>query len=181
MRLLTTRQIARLPLCGVLALIVATTGCHVEQPYAPTPSTAAGQALDELKSLPPFEATKAQLEDALTKITTLATQYVPGVVWQSADNAEGSSCSAPYEQTGGKAAYLANRVAENVTVSESDWERLLDIVKNAATAVGAAEVQVMQDQPGRHDVWFTGPAGMFVKFSYKGNMVVSAYTGCRLP
>jgi len=36
-------------------------------------------------------------------------------------------------------------------------------------------------QPGKHDVWFSCPAGVFIKFSYKGNMVVSGYTGCRLP
>lgn len=152
----------------------------MEKPYAPTSSTAASQALDELKSLPSFDAARAQLEDAITKITTAATQQVPGTVWKTADNADSGTCPAPYDQTGGKSAYLPNRIAENVTVSEQDWATLLETAKAAATAVGATDVKVMQDEPGKHDVWFSGPGGAFLKFSYKGNMVVSAYTGCRL-
>ena len=58
---------------------------------------------------------------------------------------------------------------------------LLDVAKDGAAKLGATDVQVMQDQPGKHDVWFSGPAGVFIKFSYKGNMVVSGYTRCRLP
>lgn len=152
----------------------------MEKPYAPTPSTAASQALDELKSLPSFDATRVQLEEAITKITFAATQRLPGIVWTTADNADSGSCPAPYEQTGGKSAYLPNRIAENVPVSEQDWTALLGVATTAATAVGATDVKVMQDGPGKHDVWFSGPGGAFLKFSYKGNMVVSAYTGCRL-
>jgi hypothetical protein len=164
----------------VLALLLATTGCNVEKPYAPTPSTAAGQALDELKSLPSFDATRTQMEEAITTITSAATQQVPGIVWTTADNADSGSCPAPYEQTGGKSAYLPNRIAENATVSEQEWTALLGVAKTAAGAVGATDEKVMQDEPGKHDVWFSGPGGAFLKFSYKGNLVVSAYTGCRL-
>jgi hypothetical protein len=102
-------------------------------------------------------------------------------VWATASNEDTGNCETPYEQTDGKRYFLPNRVAENVAVSEQQWTDLLQIAKGAASKLGATEVQVMQDQPGKHDVWFTGPAGVFVKFSYKGNMVVSGYTGCRLP
>ena len=57
---------------------------------------------------------------------------------------------------------------------------LLVVAKEAAATIGATKVQTMKDEPRNH-VWFTGPAGVFIKFSYKGNMVVSGYTGCRLP
>jgi hypothetical protein len=39
----------------------------------------------------------------------------------------------------------------------------------------------MRDSPGSHDIGFYGPAGLFVKVSYRGNLVVAGYTGCRLP
>ena len=66
-------------------------------------------------------------------------------------------------------------------MSDQDWEQLLAVAKEAAGTVGATDVQTMKDEPRNHDVWFTGPAGVFIKFSYKGNMVVSGYTGCGLP
>lgn len=91
------------------------------------------------------------------------------------------NCEAPYEQTDGKRYFLPNRVAENVGISEQQWADLLQVAKDAAAKLGATDVQVTQDQPRNHDVWFTGPAGVFIKFSSKGNMVVSGYTGCRLP
>jgi hypothetical protein len=102
-------------------------------------------------------------------------------VWTTASNEDTGNCEAPYEQTDGKRYFLPNRVADNVAVSEQQWTDLLQVAKDAAAKLGATDVQVMQDQPGRHDVWLSGPAGVFIKFSYKGNMVVSGYTGCRLP
>ena len=39
----------------------------------------------------------------------------------------------------------------------------------------------MQNQPGFHDVGFYGPAGLFIKVAYHGNLVISGYTGRRLP
>ncbi|OBB34779.1 LppA family lipoprotein [Mycobacterium sp. 852002-51961_SCH5331710] len=53
--------------------------------------------------------------------------------------------------------------------------------KESAQKIGATDMQVMQDQPGNHDVWFSGPGGIFIKIGYRGNLVVSGYTGCRLP
>ena len=42
-------------------------------------------------------------------------------------------------------------------------------------------MQVMKNEPGNHDVGFYGPTGLFIKVGYRGNLVVSGYTGCRLP
>nr|WP_318546639.1 LppA family lipoprotein [Mycobacterium lepraemurium] len=39
----------------------------------------------------------------------------------------------------------------------------------------------MDNQPRNHDVGFYGPTGVFIKISYSGNLVISGYTGCRLP
>jgi hypothetical protein len=165
----------------VVAIAITTTGCHVSQPNPPTPSTEATKALDQLKTLPSLEDTTTQVQAAIDEITTAASKAIPGIVWTTAGNEDTGNCETPYEQTDGKRYFLPNRVAENVAVSEQQWTDLLRIAEGAASKLGATEVQVMQDQPGKHDVWFTGPAGVFVKFSYKGNMVVSGYTGCRLP
>ncbi len=166
---------------AAVALALLTTGCHVSQPDAPTPSADATKALDELKSLPSLEDTTTQVKAAIDEITTAASKAVPGIVWTAATNEDTGNCEAPYEQTDGKRYFLPNQVATDVAVSEQQWNDLLKVAKDAAAKLDATEVQVMQDQPGKHDVWFTGPAGVFIKFSYKGNMVVSGYTGCRLP
>jgi hypothetical protein len=172
--------------CGALAAVIvaiaiATTGCHVSQPYPPTPSTEATKALDQLKSLPSLEETTTQVQAAIDEITSAASKAIPGIAWTTAGNEDTGNCEAPYEQSDGKRYFLPNRVADDVAISEQQWTELLQIAKDAAAKLGATDVQVMQDQPGKHDVWFTGPAGVFIKFSYKGNMVVSGYTGCRLP
>jgi hypothetical protein len=164
-----------------VTIAITTTGCHVSQPNSPTPSTQATKALEELKSLPSLEDTAAQVQAALDEITAAASKAVPTIVWTTANNEDTGNCEAPYDQTDGKRQFLPNRVAENAGISEQQWTELLQTAKDAAAKLGATDVQVMQDQPGKHDVWFTGPAGVFIKFSYKGNMVVSGYTGCRLP
>jgi Lipoprotein confined to pathogenic Mycobacterium len=53
--------------------------------------------------------------------------------------------------------------------------------KGFGRKIGATDIQVMKNQPGNHDVWLSGPAGIFIKVGYQGNLVVSGYTGCRLP
>jgi glucose/arabinose dehydrogenase len=163
------------------ALLVLATGCDVNEPYPPTPSTQAAQASEQLNSLPSLEETKVDVQAAIDEITSAATKVIPGIVWIAATNAGEGNCEAPYEQTDGRRYFLPNQVAERVSVSEDQWAELLQAAKAAAAKLEATDVQVMADQPGHHDVWFTGPAGVFIKFSYKGNMVVSGFTGCRLP
>lgn len=165
----------------VVGLALLATGCDVSEPYPPTPSTDAEQALDQLRSLPSLEETKTQVQAAVDEITAAAAKAIPGIRWAAAGNAGEGNCEAPYEQTDGRRYFLPNQVAERVSVSEQQWNELLSVARESAAKLGATDEQVMQDQPGHHDVWFTGPAGVFIKFSYKGNMVVSGYTGCRLP
>jgi hypothetical protein len=158
----------------VVAIAITTTGCHVSQPNPPTPSTEATKALDQLKSLPSLEDTTTQVQAAIDEITAAASKVIPGIVWTTAGNEDTGNCEAPYEQTDGKRYFLPNRVADNAAVSEQQWNDLLDVAKDGAAKVGATDVQVMQDQPGKHDVWFSGPAGVFIKFSYKGTWLFPA-------
>ncbi|WP_084792210.1 LppA family lipoprotein [Mycobacterium sp. E136] len=73
------------------------------------------------------------------------------------------------------------RSQRTFSLSEQDWDDVLASAKKAADTIGATDVQTMKDQPRKHDVWFTGPAGLSLKVSYKGNLVVTGYTGRRLP
>lgn len=153
----------------------------MSQPYEPTPPTAATKALDVLKSLPSFEDTQTQVHAAMDDITSAASQLIPSIAWETADNGDIGNCSKPYEQSDGQSAYLPNAVAANVDVSEPNWAKIQEAARNAAAKLQATEIQTMKDQPSNHDVGFYGPTGLFIKVSYRGNLVVAGYTGCRLP
>lgn len=168
-------------LFAALAITALTAGCHVPQPYEPTPPSVAAEALEVLRSLPSFEDTQAQVRAAMKEITAAASQLIPSVVWEHPHEGSGDTCEQPYEQSGGRSYFLPHEVAQNLSVSEPVWAKIEASAKVAAAKLDATEVQVMQDQPGNHDVGFYGPTGIFIKVGYRGNLVVSGYTGCRLP
>ncbi|BBY02351.1 hypothetical protein MSEO_28500 [Mycobacterium seoulense] len=182
-RATSSRNLRRHPiLCtAVAALALAAGGCHVSQPYAPTPPNDAAKALQVLKSLPSFEDTQAQVQAAMNEITAAASQVVPSITWETPQEGSGDICERPYEQTDGKRYFLPDAVAANVPVSEQQWATIQEAAKQAAAKLGATDMQVMHNNPGNHDVGFYGPTGIFIKIGYRGNLVVSGYTGCRLP
>jgi hypothetical protein len=152
----------------------------VDKPYEPTPSTEASAALDELRSLPSLAETKAQVQSAMEEIRAAVGTLIPSAQWKTVDEGATGNCEHPYEQSGGKREFLPNLIASNVAVSEQDWMKIADEAERIAAGLDATDVQVMRDKPGNHDVWFTGPTGLFIKVSYGGNLVVAGYTGCRL-
>lgn len=152
----------------------------MEEPGRPQENTPAS-VLAQLKVLPSLEDTKAQVQNAVSEITTAAAGVIPEIQWLSVHGEDIGNCESPYDQTDGKRVFLADSVAEGVHVSEPQWTTILAAAKTSAAKIEATDVQVMKDQPGNHDVWFSGPIGISVKIAYHGNLVVSGYTGCRLP
>lgn len=153
----------------------------MSQPYEPTPPGAAAEALEVVKSLPSFEDTQAQVQAAMTEITSAASQLIPSIVWETPHEGSGIGCERPYEQTGGRGYFLPIRAANHVAVSEQDWAAILAAAKNAAARLGATDSQVMRNEPGDHDVRFYGPAGISIGIGFQNSLVVTGYTGCRLP
>jgi hypothetical protein len=45
-------------------------------------------------------------------------------------------------------------LSRGAALSEQDWTVLLQVAKDAAAKLGAKDVQVMQDQPGKHAIGF---------------------------
>jgi len=166
---------------AVLAITALTAGCHVSQPYEPTSPSVAAEALDALMSLPSLEDTRTQVQAVIDEITAAASRLIPAARWESPHEGSGGNCERPYEQTGGRRYFLPDAIAQNIDVSEQAWAELERAAAAAAARLDATEVQVMQNQPRNHDVGFYGPTGLFIKVGYRGNLVVSGYTGCRLP
>jgi hypothetical protein len=178
---MTPHLIRNTAMACAAAVALLTTGCHVSEPYPPTPSTTAAQALDQLESLPSLEETKTQVENVVAEIQDAAKRLLPALEWQSRNGESGANCMAPYEQTDGKSLYLPDEVATGADISEADWVTILAAAKASAAKLGATDEQIMQDGPSNHDVGFYGPAGTFIKIGYQGNLGISAFTGCRLP
>lgn len=153
----------------------------MNQPDESAQPTDAAKALRVLKSLPSFEDTQTQVQAAMTEITLATSRLIPSITWETPHEGSGLGCQRPYEQTDGRGYFLPDEVAANVPVSEQQWATIQETAKQAAAKIDATDVQVMQDEPGNHDVGFYGPTGIFIKVGYRGNLVVSGYTGCRLP
>jgi hypothetical protein len=170
------------PLFAVLIVTaLAAAGCHVNQPYEPTPPGDAAKAVQVLKSLPSFEDTKTQVQAAIDEIKATASKLIPSITWETPSEGSGDTCQQPYEQTDGRGYFLPHAVANHVTVSEQQWAKILQVTKDAAAKLDATESQVFQDKPGDHDVRFYGPARLSIGIGYQHSLVVTGYTGCRLP
>ncbi len=166
---------------AVLAAVAVTaTGCAMTQPGSPAPAGSA-EITATLMALPSLEDTKAQLAGAIDEIATAATGIVPGMRFTDYHGESGLTCNGPYEGSGARGRYLPNRVGEGAAVSEEQWTRIAEAARAAAATVEATDVTVVKDAPGDHDVWFTGPGGSSIKVAYQVNLVISGYTGCRLP
>ncbi len=144
----------------------------MEKPDQPTPTSTTADLLGELRALPSLADTKAQVQAAMDQITSAASAAIPTAAWQTDDNASEDWCDPPFG-TSGRRYFLPNRIAPRVAVSEQNWADILKVAKDSAAKIGATDVQVIHDQPGNHDVWFTGPTGVFIKVSYQGNLVVA--------
>ncbi len=170
-------------LTHIIAITIAlsASGCHVNGPYDPTPPTEAAKALQALKSLPSLEDEQAKLQAVIDQIASAASALVPGITWTTDNDTSSAECDHPYDQSPGVSRYLPDRIAADVAISEQQWAEIQHAAQQAAAALQATESQVMRDSPGSHDIGFYGPAGLFVKVSYRGNLVVAGYTGCRLP
>lgn len=178
-----TRNLLNRNIIGCIAAIIflTMTGCHVSNPYEPTPPDESAKALEVLKTLPSLEDTKAQLHETIESIKDSIETLIPKVTWREFDKGSKAGCFKPYDQSDGQSVYLPDAVASGVSVSEVNWALILQAAKEAAAKLGIADVQVFQDNPGKHDVGLYGPGGIFIKVGYAGNLVISGYTGCRLP
>lgn len=179
---LRVRILGGLAFTLTVAIALTITGCHVTKPGETTPPVNAAKALQELQALPSFEDTKAQVLGVMHEITTAARQLMPSTSWETLDQGMAETCHRPpYEQADARGFFLPDEVATNVNLSEQNWPKIQEAAKTAAAKLDATEIQVMKDKPGDHDVGFYGPGGLFIKVGYGGNLVVSGYTGCRLP
>lgn len=152
----------------------------MNQPGPAASPTSTAAAVDQLKSLASLEDTKAQVQKAMNEITAAATRVVPALEWLPLHGETPNGCEAPFDRTDGQSIILPDLTA-GADVTEPQWQAILAAAKQSAAKVGATDMQVMQDGPTHHDVGFYGPAGIFIKIGYQGNLVVSGNTGCRLP
>ncbi|TDZ76876.1 hypothetical protein DE4587_01962 [Mycobacteroides salmoniphilum] len=152
----------------------------MNNPHAPTPTTEATKALEELKTLPTLEDTNEKLTSSIQQLGAKISAIVPSATWQWLDEPQRIGCSKPYEQSDGKVILMPFYVSD-VPIPESSWNEVLAAAKETAASVDARKLDVIHDAPNNHDVRFSNETGTAIGLTSQANTVISGYTGCRLP
>ncbi|MGV0586798.1 LppA family lipoprotein [Mycobacteroides chelonae] len=152
----------------------------MNNPDAPTPTTEATKALEELKSLPTLEDTNEKLTTSIQQLGAKISALVPSVTWHWQDEPQRIGCSKPYEQSDGKVILMPFYVSD-VPIPESRWNEVLAAAKETAAAIDTPKLDVIHDAPNNHDVRFSNETGTAIALTSQVNTVISGYTGCRLP
>lgn len=166
--------------CLVAIIFTTITGCHVNNPDSPTPTTEAAKALEELKSLPTLEDTNEKLASSIQELGAKISAIVPSVTWHWQDEPQQIGCGKPFEQSDGKVILMPFYVSD-VSIPESHWNEVLAAAKETAASIDAPKLDVIHDAPNNHDVRFSNETGTAIGLTSQANTVISGYTGCRLP
>ena len=161
---------------AVLATVTLVTGCHVNNP-----GPSADELRQQLSALPTLEETKIQLRMVFDQIARAADAIAPGASWRLGDNESTAGCPGEYDKLGAQLYYPPMRVGTDIALSGEQWNQIEAAARAAAATVGATTAALLANQPGHHDVSFTGPGGIEIELAYQGNLVISGSTGCRLP
>ncbi|MEV0292467.1 LppA family lipoprotein [Nocardia sp. NPDC050710] len=146
----------------------------------PTSEQETAEAVRQLLNRPSLEDTEERVRSVVEQIAAVGSELVPGMRWQWIDDRRGSDCGRPFDRTRGIEMNLPNYWTRDVPIPDSIWPQFLARVHLIAADVGATAVEVMQDRPAAHDIWFSSPDGITIKVTTKRATVISASTGCRL-
>jgi len=178
------RQPSRRQLVGVLgcaAIVLATTGCHVtKNPYQPTDPPDATKAVEQLKSLPSLEDTRAKLAATIEQVGQQISVIAVQVTWSWRREDSRGGCVAPFEQSQGQEILLASYVSD-VPIPEQHWQQARDVVAHAAEQLGLTSATVFKDAPNDHDVQFSSDSGTVLRLASQKAALLTGNTGCRLP
>lgn len=171
-----------LALCAAVPAVAAGCGSAPNEAAPPTSASATSAAPQpvDLGTLPTLEQTRKDLRSATDAIIKEAKKIEPGLRWRDLDVESATSCDPPFDTTAGRAVYLPNRVGDGAPLSDKQWAKIEGAARAAAGKIGAKGFEAVRAAPGDHDVWLLGPARMSIKLAYQRNLVISAYTGCRL-
>jgi hypothetical protein len=162
-----------------MAITLATSGCHVSNPYKPTDPTPARQAAASLTSLPTLEDTRAQLISTIETVGQQISAVAPGTKFEWRLDEGRVGCNPPYEQSEGQEILLAKYVSD-VPIAEQFWKRVYDIVAEAAKTFDAGNVMVFKNAPDNHDVQFSSATGTVLRVASQKAALLAGSTGCRL-
>lgn len=174
------RQGRHVLLATATAIMLATTGCDMTDPYHPTSPADSAQAAETLKTLPSLEYTEAQVHATIEHIGAQATAISPSLNWYWHREPSRGGCLPPYEQSGGEEILMDNYVSDT-PIPEESWAQIFAIARDAATKLGATGLEVFKDAPGDHDVRFYNQTGTAIRLGSWKAALITGSTGCRLP
>lgn len=136
-----------------------------------------GDPMPALQAKPSFEAAQQEYRNALRDMAAQIATLVTGLEWQIKEDSW-RGCGGPLAGTPGLQAYVY--IVFSGPVPDDKWPAALQIVKDGAARLGAADITTLSDQPGDHDVMLGGADGLEVEFGTKVNTILSAKSDCRL-
>lgn len=130
-----------------------------------------------LRAKPSFEVAQDQYRRAVQDMATQVTGLVPGLSWQLKEDSW-RGCGGDFVHTAGVQAYVY--VTFSGPIPDDQWPAALQIVRDGAQRLGATGSGVLADNPGDHDVGFSGGDGLEIEFGTKAATILSAKSDCRL-
>jgi hypothetical protein len=160
--------------------IAALAGCQSrsagEEPTV-SPTSSVEDPNGALRERPSFEDAQRQYLAAVTVTANRVAALAPGMTWDLRENSW-RGCGGAFVDTDGVQAYVY--AVFNLPLPEPLWPQALQIVKDEAAKLGAANVQTVVDQPGNHDVMLTSGSGVEIEFGTAKATILSAKSDCRL-
>lgn len=138
---------------------------------------------EQLAQRPSFEEAEKGYLALLTDLRSIVDEQQPGLRWNEAEpvRSDRGGCGQPFDRVdGAKNGNYTFDGAEGA-VEDANWQRTLDAMKAPLAAQGFTELQVLQDEPGAHEVSVGDPAtGARVVFGTKTGTILTLYGGCFL-
>jgi len=151
-----------------------------KNPYQPTEPADAAKAVEQLKSLPTLEDTRAKLVTTIEKVGQQISVVAVEVTWSWRREESRGGCMAPFEQSQGQE-ILLNSYVSDVPIPDQHWQQAYDAVAGAARQLGLSGATVFKDAPNDHDVQFSSDSGMVLRLASQKAALLTGNTGCRLP
>ncbi|AOW94961.1 hypothetical protein BFN03_13415 [Rhodococcus sp. WMMA185] len=158
--------------------MVSGCGGVMENPYNFSDEEIA-EAAEKIQAWPSLEDTERLVTDVVVKIGEVTTEIAPAVQFRwHRERTSGGGCPGPFAYTDGLS-ITTQSLLSDVPIGDADWQAVLDAAREIATEAGIDQIEVLVDQPGRHDVTFFSADGNRITFGTFKAASIRAITGCR--
>lgn len=164
---------ASLARLAAICLVLMVAGCTTAEP--------AGE-IGRAGGVPPMPAEESAavveraLVDGINRLAAAisATDSTLTFVWS--DDRETTSCGT---DPSGTATYLPHLVARRIEISDRRWQDIVELARQEAAELKLDHEEGASPPSGSRELRFTDSTGAALRVSYRTNLVLTGFTGCR--